>query len=266
MAMDFRERFFMEHLEEIADETEQRLGSENASLFVSIYTDWMDVYSAVFGAYSSRVTVTSLLAGDFMNLGKDIFWLHRLFHWGNYPLINRTLRYMWELIFRAFYTETYAAEHPGDADAPGPSIDDKAIWLGAREDRLNWSNCIAPMLEHLLPVQDHAKIAAEYRPLWKRLCNSVHATYELRDKLIEESALAVRDGFDEQWARETLDMAAKVFDLIWLAVLVRYPKAGPLLNKPRTFQDCPRARALVAGALERLSDSVVSLGCTGEKQ
>jgi len=43
--------------------------------------------------------------------------------------------------------------------------------------------------------------------------------------MIGDSALHVKDGFDEQWASETVDIGAEVFDLIWLAVFAHHPEA-----------------------------------------
>jgi len=34
--------------------------------------------------------------------------------------------------------------------------------------------------------------------------------------------LLVTDGFDETWAREALDVATEIFDLVWLAVINRF--------------------------------------------
>jgi hypothetical protein len=63
--------------------------------------------------------------------------------------------------------------------------------------------------------------------------------------LIDESALLVRDWFDEQWARESITAAADIFDVIWLAVLHQFPNAIPLLKNPKTCAMCPMTRALL---------------------
>ena len=82
-------------LREISAETVEHLG-ERADCFVDLYNDWLDIWGSFLSAYSQDLPLTSLVAADFFSLGKDLHWLHRLLHWGNYPLINRNLRYGWE--------------------------------------------------------------------------------------------------------------------------------------------------------------------------
>ncbi len=82
------------HLPEIARETDEILG-ERAYCIINLYNDWIDVCGRFSDAYSKDLPLTSLIAADFFCLGKDLHWMHRLFHWGNYPLIHRILRYDW---------------------------------------------------------------------------------------------------------------------------------------------------------------------------
>jgi hypothetical protein len=49
--------------------------------------------------------------------------------------------------------------------------------------------------------------------------------------MIGESALHVTDGFDREWALETVDIAADVFDLVWLAILGHHPAAFDAIDK-----------------------------------
>jgi len=185
--------------------------------------------------------LTSLVAADFFSLGKDLHWLYRLLLWGNYPLVSRTLRYDWELMFRAYYVDVFQPSVPGDTDLPGSSIDDKVQWLEARGPSLHLHSLIVPILNAILPDDQRE----HYKRIWRKLNKHVHPTKILRDKMFDESALAVRDSFDKEWAEEALDDACQVFDLIWLMTLGRFPKCVPLLGGPRLFRHTPRTARLL---------------------
>jgi hypothetical protein len=80
----------------------------------------------------------------------------------------------------------------------------------------------------------------------------VHPSGEIRENLMGESGLHVRDAFDEGWARETLRDALEVFEILWLAVLARFPAAIlALLADPHTFRVCPRLRAALGPSLPK---------------
>ena len=86
-------------------------------------------------------------------------------------------------------------------------------------------------------------------PVWQSLNHCVHPSDELRLRLVDESALLVKDAFDEGWARETIETASTVFGLIWLVVMRRFPTAIPaVLDKPRAFRTCPQFRAALKPA------------------
>lgn len=91
-------------LHEISKQTEQQLG-DRTHCFVDLFNDWLDISGALASAYPEDLPLTSLVAADFFSLGKELHWLHRLLHGGNYPLITRVLRYDWELMFRAYYAD-----------------------------------------------------------------------------------------------------------------------------------------------------------------
>jgi hypothetical protein len=237
----------------IADETIHRLGEARACLFSELYNDALDIHGVLCQAYPEEERLTSLVFADFHALYKEIPWL--LFHFlsGNYPQVYRTLRFLWELLFRAWYTDRYAADHPGEIDVPGPSVDDKHSWLAQAGRQLNWRTVIRSGLERLLPAAEHEQIEGHYRFLWDTFNQCVHPSSELRDRLVGESALFAVDNFDEEWANESLAAAAEVFDLLWLAVLCRFPKCIPLLTGSNAFSTCPRARAVTDSAHGRCS-------------
>jgi hypothetical protein len=122
--------------------------------------------------------------------------------------------------------------------APGPSTDEKVAWLEAHERDFNWDRCLEPVLRSVFPLADREQeVRRHYKACWQALHKYVHPSAYLAGRMIGESALHATDSFDEEWARETIDAASTVFDLVWLAVLAHHPKAfeqleGLLANYP----------------------------------
>jgi hypothetical protein len=235
---------------QIADETIRCLGQGRASLFIDLYNDALDIQGAILDAYSEEERLRSLMFADFTGLLKELHWLHAIFLFGNYPFVVSRLRHDWEWLFRAYHADTYAQHNPSASDAPELTLDDKNAWLMQQETRLNWNTLIAPTLARLFPADAPEARHEHFRPLWDRLNRMVHPSGELRLMLVDESALLVRDAFDERWARETLADAAEVFALIWLAILSRFPAAVPaLVADPHTFRSCRQLRAVLEGTV-----------------
>src|SRR5438034_875107 len=69
------------------------------------------------------------------------------------------------------------------------------------------------------------EVLAHSAKVWRHLNQHVHASNHLMGRLIGEAGLHVFDNFDEEWADETLRVAADVFDMVWFAVFDRYPRA-----------------------------------------
>jgi hypothetical protein len=63
--------------------------------------------------------------------------------------------------------------------------------------------------------------------------------------MMGESALLVTDSFDETWATEIIQDATEVFDLIWLAVISRFPKCAPLLAQQEYGLVCPLTQTVL---------------------
>jgi hypothetical protein len=177
----------------------------------------------------------------FFSLFKEVQWLQLHFLSGNYPLLDRSLRFVWEMIYRAYYTDTSTSE-----SSPDLSLDDKISWLEERESNLGWGNCICPMLGKVFPlVEQEQEVREHYRQLWQSLNRYAHPSVGLVSRMIGESALLFTDSFDEVWAREIIQDATEVFDLIWLAVISRFPKCAPLLAQQEYGLVCPLTQAVV---------------------
>src|SRR5262249_25330081 len=151
--VDLLEKTFS-HWKQIAQETVAALGDERASLFVYLYNDALDIGSAVRDSYSEEERGQSLTFVDFMGVCKEIHWLGVIFLAGTYPLVLGRLRFIWELIFRAVYADTYAPVSIGDRHGPGPTAQDKHQWLEAHEDELGWGSLILPLLQRLFVEQN----------------------------------------------------------------------------------------------------------------
>ncbi len=234
-----------DRLKEIEQESILRLGREKAFHFVELANDWIDIQAAISRTYSYDELTQGLVYFYFFSLFKEVQWLQLHFLSGNYPLLGRSLRFVWEMIYRAYYTDIYTSE-----PSPDLSLDDKISWLEQHESNLRWDNCISPMLGKVFPlVEQEQEVREHYRQLWKSLNRYAHPSVGLISRMIEESALMVTDSFDEIWATEIIQDATEVFDLIWLAVISRFPKCAPLLAQQEYGLVCPLTQA----ALEKHS-------------
>lgn len=215
-----------ERLLPIEQETMAVLGEEKGNFFVVVANDWIDITSAVSNAYPGQ-QVIDLVMGTTSGLFKEVSWLHLHFIAGNYPLIMSRLRFIWESVFRAFYVEHFPLRKPpSDWTTPGTSPDDRLEWLDKYESKLNWNTCYEPVLLHVFPPQAHdPEIISGFAGLYKHLHKYAHPSAYLTLLMVGDSALHATDAFDEEWARETIEIAVRVFDLVWMLVLAHHPAA-----------------------------------------
>ena len=187
----------------------------------------------------------------FSGLFKEVYWFQLLFLAGNYPLLHRGLRFVWEMIFRAYYVDTYVRKSPDDPEPPGPTVDDKAEWLAQHERKMfQWHKFMQPMLRRLLHQAKGTEIEEYYKALWDKLNEYVHPSKSLLDRMVVPvSSLLVRDSFDKEWASETIETATMIFDLVWLAVISRFPRCAELIAQKRRHLEYP----IVTTALENFS-------------
>ena len=158
------------------------------------------------------------------------------------------LRFIWELIFRALYADICEQES-------GPTVDDKHEWLAASENRMGWPNLMLPVLRQVFAQDDEKAIRDCFKPIWETLNGYVHPSATLREDLIEDSGLLFRDAFDENLASKSLHYASQVFDLLWLAMLWRFPKAkARLLADANAFKRSPRVRPMIEKSLSTPRD------------
>lgn len=251
------------HFEEIESETVGALGEEKACCFTNIFNDWIDVRASIRDAYADDELSNSAVFAWFTGLAKEVHWLQLLLLCGNYPLVGRSMRFAWEMIYRAYFADTYDG-----ADGPGPSVQKKLDWLENRKPRLNWENCLRPVLFQVFPLaEEETEVGEHYRELWQSLNKYVHPSQELFYRMLDDSALLVRDGFDEGWAREIMQVATEVFDLIWLAVMGRFPNCAPALEQKGLLKDYPITGLVLSSASPKSSagsspTATTSIGCS----
>jgi hypothetical protein len=240
---DFLDRMFG-YWKEISQETCDKLG-EDAGLFVNAYCDGLEIDEQISKHYSESARQESLVAFEVPGVWKELYWMQFLFLASNYPIVMGRLRFNWEQIFRAYHVDTYAGLHPTDPHLPGTTVDKKHEWLLIQEqhNRLRWPEVIAPALRRFFASGQPEENESRCRSLWDRLNDFVHPSGQLREHLIGETALKLRDGFDEHLARQTLADAREVISLIWLAILYRFPRiVGSLRSDPHVFESFPQAR------------------------
>ncbi len=209
-------------------------GYEKGGLFVNIANDLIDINGALFDSYRPD-ELNNLVFLTFWGVFKELTWFQFLFVSGNYPLLKSRLRFVWESMFRAYYAQTYSGR-----EAPGPSADDKVSWLEAQERHLRWENCIELVLRQLFPLADREQEVREYyHGRWQELNRYVHPSAYLAGRMVGDSALHFIDNFDKEWALATVAAATDVFDLVWLAVLQAFPKAGDRIAQEELSVEYP---------------------------
>jgi hypothetical protein len=93
---------------------------------------------------------------------------------------------------------------------------------------------------------EDAFIEARLHALWDELNQCVHPSPELVHRLCDDSALLIRNAFDEQWALQTLETSYAVFALVWLVILKCFPKAiGGIAANLAAFKACPYIGAML---------------------
>jgi len=240
-----------EHLHKVTEETFCGLGKEQAGYFTSLANDWIEIIRAISGIYSEDELFDGLMYIYLSSLFKEVYWFQLLFLAGNYPLLHRSLRYVWEMIFRAYYVDTYARESPGDPEPPGPTVDDKAEWLAQHErEMFQWGKFMKPTLRRLVPQAKGTEIEEYYKSLWDKLNEYVHPSKALLDRMVVDvPGFLMTDSFDKEWASETIETATMIFDLVWLAVISRFPRCAGLLAQEGLLLEYP----IVTAALENFS-------------
>jgi hypothetical protein len=204
-------------------ETLEKFGEEKGGFFITVANDWLAINTALLAAYPVE-REHNLVVFTFWSLFKEVRWFHFLFVAGNYPLLFSRMRFAWESMFRAYFAERYPLGPCQRWDPPGQSPDDKLAWLEKHGGDLRWDTCVEPVLRTVFPLAEREEEVREYyKALYKHLHRYAHPSAYLTGRMTAE--LHALDAFDEDLALETIDIGAKVFELIWLAVFAHHAEA-----------------------------------------
>jgi hypothetical protein len=245
------DKFLSDYLElhrETRERTVAALG-DDAFAFAEFAHDALDLQLAVIDCYPEEWLTNSLVGAFLPLLLKDLNGLQPDFLHARYPEIGRTLRHLWEQVFRGLYVDRYAEVHPDAADPPGPTVDDKLDWLEAHEAGMNWQTVIVPGLHHVLPGWTAGEIGAHFHTVWRRLNRVVHPSAGLVRSGFGDCPRHLFNHFDDGLARQLLADARAVLTVIWCAVMARFPKVIPRLPRDGPlFRQCPAARVWLDAA------------------
>lgn len=248
---------------DVVEETYRCLDPEDAGHLIEIFNQLLDLDIAIRGTYTANELQRSLLYLRLWESLKEIVWLQLLFLTGNYLLLHRNLRYVWETMCQTFHIDTH---FPG----PGPGLkfqqfqeaekqkQKEGKW---RELERGW-RLVKHVFHEAFPEVQGTALEEGYYRTWQRLNQYVHPTKEILDKIFEHGGVALMTNrFDEPWAHETLDITNTVFDFICGLVLTAFPESAPRFSKqPRVteFLDAcfPLTRATLNATLSRPLDEI----------
>jgi hypothetical protein len=238
------------HLPKVAEEAFRSLGKEQAVYFTNLANDWVDILSAIRDTYTDDELRDSLIYLQFSGLFKEVYWFQLLFLASNYPLLLRSLRFIWEMIFRAHHVDTRVSESRDKPEALRLTIDYKVKWLARHErEMFQWDKFMKPTLRRLLPQAKGTEMEMHYKSLWNKLNEYVHPSKALLEKMVVSvPGSLMTDSFDKEWALETIETATKIFDLVWLAVISRFPKCTELLAQTGLSLEYPIVTTALANS------------------
>jgi len=208
-------------LRRVAQETIETLGEEAIGYWVDAYNTCIDIDTAIMQSVPEDTLLRTVLHLRLVELYKGMSWLLFLFAAGNYHMLARELRFIWEAVCQAYYVDTLL---------PEIGVDEKTAKLSKKEYR-GW-RMIKEVLLDVLPAWTE-ELGSECRRLYDQLSKMVHPTRQEFDlKVLEGSgALLVTDAFVESIALETLDMAGRVFDIVWCTAFAEYPQLSRVLDR-----------------------------------
>jgi hypothetical protein len=64
--------------------------------------------------------------------------------------------------------------------------------------------------------------------------------------MIDRDSILI-DRFDQEWAKETINVATDVFDLVWLAVIARFPGCLKMVATQGLIVVYPRTEEILKG-------------------
>jgi len=211
-----------EHWKQIRRETVRQLGKREALKIIDFHANnWIDIERWISSSYE-RQRQMNIAGFQFFRLFKEISWLQFLFHTGNYPAAYRNLRYILEMICQACYIDT---------KYPTLTLDEQIEKTRELEERVSSWDIVSCTLRMTFN-QTEKEIRDHFKSLWNDLNKYVHPSVRQMDLVAKEDFSAlVTDSFNETLARELLTVTDKVFDIVYAAILRRFPKVITLVRQ-----------------------------------
>ena len=198
----------------IRKETEEEIPEEDYSTWVEHHNNWIDLSGPFMSSLSESDKYNSLLLLRFVELTKQLFWLHFSVLSGNYHQSIRELRYILESALQAYYIDR---EHP--EATMGCKLEiikeiDKLIG-GRLIDRTD--------LEH----------KKELKALYSGLSKYVHSSYEELRPTIEKGEVDYRVtfAFNKNLFYKCMELTNRVMDIFFFVMLSLYPKIIPTIRE-----------------------------------
>lgn len=155
---------------------------------------------------------------------------------GRYESAGRSLRFLWERVFRS---------HLADMDHAGHTLDEKVDWL--EERKTTRRDCIALRIPDLFPTDAPNERTAHFKTIWDRLNQVVHPSGPWRYSTVGESGRFAWPHFDADLCRQLLADVNEVLALVWLLVLFQFPKVREKFTDPaRVFNSFAALKSLLA--------------------
>ena len=203
------------HFNSVREETITHLGDKDALHIIDFHANnWIVIVGWISSKYDKEEQM-NIIIFQFLRLFKEIYWLQFLFHYGNYPVIYRNLRYILELICQAYYIYSNYYDL---------SLDEQIKKTTEVEEKVYGWNLIKTVLGDILN-SDEQHIQSNFKPLWNYLNKHVHPSVKQMDKVVtEDISSLVKDSFSKNLARDTLRATDKIFDIVNMIIFKKFPE------------------------------------------
>jgi len=204
-----------EHLKSVREETITHLGDKDALHIVDLHANnWIKIVGWISSNYDKEEQM-NIVIFQFHRLFKEIYWLQLLFHYGNYPVIYRNLRYILELICQAYYI---------DSNYPSSSLDEQIRKTTEVEEKFYGWTLVKTVLGDILN-SDEQYIQSKFKQLWNYLNKHVHPSVKQMDIVVtEDFSSLVTDSFNANLARDTLRATDEIFDIVNMIIFKKFPR------------------------------------------
>ncbi len=198
----------------IRKETEEEIPEEDYVTWVEHHNNWIDLSGPFMSSLSEFDKYNSLSFFRFIELTKQLFWLHFSVLSGNYHQSIRELRYILESALQAYYIDR---EHPEATMRCKLEIIKEIDKLtgGRLIDRTD--------LEH----------KNELKMLYFDLSKYVHSSYEELRPAIEKGEVDYRVtlAFNKELFYKCMDFTNREMDIFFFMMLSLYPRIIPTIKE-----------------------------------